>query len=148
MSTMFWIWMAAAVVFLIFEILTPGPIFACFAAAAAASGIYAQFMPGEYYWQIGIFVGASIILLPSMRPVAKRLIKPSPTKSNVDALIGKTAVVIKDIDPDTGGQIRVEGQVWAAQADEPIAAKSRVTITAVSGTRLIVTRAETERTVL
>lgn len=145
MSTMFWIWMAAAVIFLILEISTPGLIFACFAVAAAAAGIYGQLNPGDYYWQIGIFVGASIVLLPSMRPVARRLTKPPPNISNVDALIGRTALVVKSIDPDTGGQVKIDGEVWRAFADEKVGVDTRVEVLKVSGNRLIVKAAGTER---
>ena len=136
MTTLFWIWMAAAVVFLILELTAPGLIFACFAVAAAAAGIYAQFSPNEYYWQIGIFVVASIVLLPSMRPVARRITKPQPTESNVDRLLGKTAVVVKAIDPDTGGQVKIDGETWRAIADHPFAPNAKVRIAAVDGNKL------------
>ena len=136
MSTMFWIWMAAAVVFLILEIAMPGMIFVCFVAAAGATGIYAHFYPDAYYWQIGIFVGVSLVLLPLMRRFARRITKEAPVKSNVDALIGQAALVVKEIDSDLGGQVRVGGEIWIAQADDKIDVDSKVRITAVSGARL------------
>ncbi len=142
MSTMFWIWMAAAVVFLILEILAPGLIFAGFAVAAAIAGIYGQFNPAEYYWQMGIFVAASLVILPTMRPLAKRITKPSPVKSNVDRLIGRIALVSRDIEPDTGGQVTLDGETWRAMAKRPFAAKDRVRVVAVNGNRLVVDEPE------
>lgn len=142
MSTMFWIWMAAAVVFLILEILAPGLIFAGFAVAAAVAGIYGQFNPLEYYWQMGIFVAASIVLLPAMRPLAKRITKPSPVKSNVDRLVGQIALVSRDINPDTGGMVTLEGETWRATADRTFVVKDRVRVMAVNGNRLIVGKPE------
>ena len=38
----------------------------------------------------------------------------------VDALIGKVGLVTKAIDPDLGGQVRFEGEVWMATANERI----------------------------
>ena len=58
MSTMFWIWIAAAVVFLIIELITPTLIFVCFVAGAACAGLYGQFAPESYYVQIAIFLVA------------------------------------------------------------------------------------------
>ncbi len=142
MSTMFWIWMAAMVVFLILELLAPGLIFACFGVAAIAAAIYGQFNPGDYYWQIGIFVGVSIILLPSMRPFAKRITRESPTKSNVDRLIGRVALVTKPIDPDLGGQVIIDGETWRAAAQRPFAEKAKVVVKSIDGNKVVVEEAD------
>jgi membrane protein implicated in regulation of membrane protease activity len=136
MSTMFWIWMAAAVVFLILEMMTPTLIFACFVAGSAVAGVYAFFYPESYYWQIGLFVAVSVVLLPLTRSLAKRITKPSPQKSNVDALIGKVGLVTRAIDPDLGGQVVVEGQTWMAYGSESIEQNAKVKITGVSGAKL------------
>lgn len=137
---MFWIWMAAAVVFLIIELLTPTLIFISFALAAGIAGVYAEFYPQEYYWQIGIFIVGILLVLPVSRRVAKRLLKPADD-SNVDAMIGKTALVTSTIDPDNGGKVRFEGEVWQAQADERIEENVKVRIVGVTGTRVRVQRA-------
>jgi membrane protein implicated in regulation of membrane protease activity len=132
--------MAAAVVFLIIELLTPTLIFVSFAIAAAIAGIYAQLNPTEYYWQIGIFIIATVVLLPLSRKAAKKLVKPSDD-SNVDAMIGKLALVTAAIDPDHGGKVRFEGEIWQALAEEAIEENAKVRIVAVTGTRVRVQRA-------
>ncbi len=136
MSTIFWIWMSAAVVFLIIELITPTLVFACFVAGAVCSGVYSLFVPDGYYMQIGIFVVVSVILLPLTRRLAEKITKPSPQISNVDRMIGQIALVTKAIDPDLGGQVRFEGETWAALADQPIEANSKVKIVSLSGTRV------------
>ena len=73
MSSIFWIWMAAAVIFLILELITPTLIFASFVAATAAAGVYSYFAPTSYYVQLGIFVGVAVILLPTTRVIAKKI---------------------------------------------------------------------------
>ena len=60
---MFWIWLAAAVVFLIIELLSPTFFFICFTAGAVVSGVFSYFYPEAYYWQIGIFIVVSLALL-------------------------------------------------------------------------------------
>lgn len=136
MSTMFWIWAAAVVVFLILEIMTPTLVFACFTAASLAAGVYAWFAPEAYYWQIGIFIVVSMVLLPATRVLAKKITKESPQKSNVDALIGMVALVTKDIDPDLGGQVKIQGEIWRAWATEAIAAETKVIVTRIEGAHL------------
>jgi len=135
METMFWIWLAAAVVFLILELATPTLIFACFVAGSIVSGVFSFFYPEAYYWQIGIFLIVSTILLPLTRALAKKITKESPQKSNVDALVGKVALVTKAIDPDLGGQVQIEGEVWVANADEAIEENTKVKVVSFSGTK-------------
>lgn len=138
MSGIVWIWLAAAVIFLIIELTTPTLIFVCFFAGALTSGVYSYFSPGQFYWQIGIFVIVSLALLPPTRILAKKLDKPSAQKSNVDALVGKTGRVIKPIDPDNGGQVQIGGEIWIASADSAMEEGARIKVLSVSGARLIV----------
>ena len=136
MSTMFWIWAAAMVVFLIMEIFTPTLIFASFVAGSFVAGIFSYFAPEAYYWQVGIFLTISAILLPLTRSLARKITRSDAPKSNVDALYDKVALVTKAIDPDLGGQVKIEGEVWSAVADEKIDANEKVLIVSVSGTKL------------
>ena len=136
MSVIVWIWLAAAVIFLIIELTTPTLIFVCFFAGALASGVYSYFSPDQFYWQIGIFVIVSVALLPPTRMLAKNLDKPSAQKSNVDALVGQTGLVIKPIDPDNAGQVQIGGEIWLASASSALAEGARIRVLSVSGTRL------------
>jgi len=128
--------MAAVVLFLILELMTPTLIFACFVVGSVVSGIFSYFYPEAYYWQLGLFVAISIVLLPMTRTLAKKITKPSPQKSNIDALIGKVALVTKTIDPDLGGQVRIEGEIWVATAGQAIEENTKVKVVDVSGTKV------------
>lgn len=136
MPNIVWIWLAALVIFLILELMIPTLIFGCFVIGSLIAGLYGYFYPDAYYSQIGIFIAISVVLIPLTRTLAKKITKESPTKSNVDALIGKVGLVTKPIDPDVGGQVRIEGEVWVALADERIEQNDKVTVTSVKGTRL------------
>ena len=109
MPTIFWIWLVAFAIFLILEIFTPSMIFIGFAVSALVSGGYAYFYPESYYWQIGIFVIVSGILL---------------------------GIVTKKIDADLGGQILLEGENWRATADTDIELQDKVVVLKIVGTRV------------
>ncbi len=137
METMFWIWMAAALVFLIVEIGVPGLIFVCFAVGAVGAAVYAQIAPEDYMVQTGLFAVISIILVPMTRKFAKRISNDSAQKSNIDALINQPAIVVKDIDTLEGiGQVRIQGEIWSARADSIIALGSKVTVVSIEGNHL------------
>jgi len=139
METMFWIWMAAVLVFLIIEIGVPGLVFACFATGAVGAAIYAQLAPDAYSMQTGIFAVISIILVPLTRKFARKISSDSAPRSNIDALINQPAIVVKDIDPvEDVGQVRVQGEIWSAKAENAIATGSKVTVVRVEGNRLYV----------
>jgi membrane protein implicated in regulation of membrane protease activity len=140
MSTMFWVWLTAAVVFLIMELMSPTFIFACFVAGSIVAGAFGYFYPESYYWQVGLFLIVTLALLPLTRTLAKKITKESPEKSNIDALIGKVALVTKAIDPDLGGQVKIGGEVWGAHAGEPISENEKVRVVSISGTKAHVER--------
>ncbi len=75
MPDVVWIWLAAFIIFLILEVLTPSMLFIGFSISALVCGIFAYFYPESYYWQIGMFVVVSAILLPMTRKMAKKLPK-------------------------------------------------------------------------
>lgn len=136
MSTMFWIWMAAAVVFLIIELLSPTFVFGCFVVGCAAAGVFAYFSPDQYYWQIGIFIVVTIGLLPVTKLFVRRISNARAPSANVDRLKGSTALVIKSIDPDLGGQVKLEGEVWSARSPEAVPQGHKVRVVGVAGTHL------------
>jgi membrane protein implicated in regulation of membrane protease activity len=140
MQPIFWIWMAAALVFLIVELMMPTLIFLCFVVGSVAAGIYASFEPTQYHWQIGICLAVSLVLLPFSRKFAHRISKAQPQTANVDRMIGHTAIVTKPIAPDHPGQIKYEGEVWLASANEALPEGVKVKIVSLSGTRVRVER--------
>ena len=144
MENIVWIWLAVAVVLLIMELLSPTFIFVIFVAGALTASAFSYFMPDEIYWQLGIFVGVAVISLPFSRMLAKKIIKESPQKSNVDALIGQIGLVIIEIDPDLGGQVKIGGETWLAEAEERIAQNLKVEIISISGTKVLVKKIESE----
>ena len=140
MPTIFWLWLAAMVIFLIVEIATPGLVFACF-AVGALGGAVTSVITDSYLIQLGVFAFLAIVLIPLTRPLAKKITKESPQKTNVDAMVGKSGIVVKAVDPVAEvGQVRVEGQVWQAIASEPIDEGTQIMVDKVQGARLYVSK--------
>ena len=95
--------------------------------------------------QIVAFIIASTILLICTRPLVKRLMKNSTEKTNVDAIIGKTAVVTDDIDNlKENGTVKLGGVIWTARsADNTVINKdSVVTIEKVEGVKVYVRQSD------
>jgi membrane protein implicated in regulation of membrane protease activity len=140
MPTIFWLWLAAAVVFLIIEIGTPTLVFACFTVGSIGAAVSST-MTDSYLIQAAVFAVISIILIPLTRPLARKITKPSPQAVNVDAMIGRPGIVIKKIDPALDvGQVRVDGQVWQANAEEAIDEGTKIKVDKVIGARLYVSQ--------
>jgi membrane protein implicated in regulation of membrane protease activity len=134
------IWVVLAALFGLIEALTMGLTTIWFAGGAIAASVAA--MAGfSGVVQIVIFFVVSIILIIFTRPLAKKKLNVGNEMTNVDALIGKQALVIKTIEPFTVGQAKVDGLVWSAIAagdNKTIVKNSTVTIVGIEGVKLIV----------
>ncbi len=92
--------------------------------------------------QIVVFFVSSIILLLSVRPLAKRYFRTNIIGTNADRLIGKIAVCTQAIEVEGRGEVKVEGKYWTAilSGSEPAEVDDRVEILAIEGNKLIVVK--------
>ena len=91
-----------------------------------------------------LFIISSIILILATKPFVKKFVnkKEATEKTNAFSIIGKKAIVIKDIDSINGvGQIKVNGEVWSAEGIDGsnIEKGTEVEITKIDGVKAIVT---------
>lgn len=138
-------WLGAFILLLVIEILTMGLTTIWFAGGAFVAFI-ASLFGAELDLQLGLFIVVSFVLLFFTRPFAKRYLNRNTTKTNVEAIIGRTGRVTAPIDNLCGtGEVVIGGQTWTARAerdDVTIPAGGLVVITAVSGVKLIVKEKE------
>ena len=91
----------------------------------------------------GIYYNFNFIIIFTKPVVKKFLIKDEDTVvTNVYSIIGKKAIVTKDINPTLGvGQIKVEGQDWSAKCDSDaiIEKGTEVEILDINGVKAVVT---------
>jgi membrane protein implicated in regulation of membrane protease activity len=135
------VWLIVAAVLAIIEALTMGLSTIWFAGGAAAAAIAAM-LGCPFIAQFIIFLVVSILLLYFTRPLVKDKLKVGTTKTNADALVGKTATVTSDITATVPGQVKVSGMEWSAVSEdaEPVAAGTSVIIKGIEGVKLIVSR--------
>ena len=141
-----WVWLGVAVVFALVEltalagsfVLLP---FAVSAFAASLAGFYDA--PVEVQWAI-FFVGGAALWSLFWR-YAKTFVDKNamPDGVGADRLVGLTAIVTVDIDPDDidrRGRVKVVGEDWGALTEQgrPLRTGSKVEILSMNGTRVMV----------
>jgi membrane protein implicated in regulation of membrane protease activity len=136
-----WIWIAAAVILAIGELLTVGFFLLPFAVGAAAAAALA-FTGAPVAWQIITFAVVSLVFLGILQRFAKRDQDAGETvKAGGNRYVGRSAIVLQTVRPyDTSGMVKVGTEEWKATVDGDIEIPegSRVTVTEVRGTRLVV----------
>lgn len=139
------VWAALFIVLCIVEVNTANLVTIWFALGALVTLIAVSFgLPPA--WQIPLFIISSVLFLALTRPLIKKKLTPGKEKTNADRLIGKTATVNEDITPDKfAGTVTIGGQVWSAVASdgEIIESGEQVTVEAIDGVKLVVSRKTT-----
>ena len=115
---MAWLWWVGIALALgVIEMLTVDLTFLMLGGGALAAAAAAAL--GAPFWvQMLVFALAAALLLFAVRPWAKnRLTSSTPeSRTNVDALIGATGVVVAPVDRQAG-RVRLEGAEWSARLD-------------------------------
>lgn len=112
-----WIWVALVILFALIEAFTLGLTTIWFAIAALVM-VFLSFLPIPLTAQILIFLGLAAALLFFTRPLAIKKFKMGKEKTNVDSLIGKHALVIKTMSEFEKGEVKMNGQIWTAHAED------------------------------
>ena len=135
-------WLIIVAIMLVIEIFTMGLTTIWFSLGAVAAAIAAGL--GAPIWlQAVLFVVVSVLVMILVRPFAMKVINKERTKTNIDDLVGKKALVIEDIDNQRGqGKVRFQGMEWTARSadDTVLEIEETVVIKAISGVKLMVER--------
>ena len=137
-------WLIVAFILAIIEAFSLGLTTIWFAGGAVVA-VVAALLGASVPLQVVIFVVVSILLLVLTRPWAMKHFKKNLESTNIDAVIGKEAMVTKDISPFSAGEARLNGLTWVALATDKnltISAGAPVRVDAVEGVKLIVTPLE------
>ena len=135
------LWFALLVIFVVAEAVTVNMVSAWFAVGSLASLITAL-LGGKLWLQVVVFVVVSAVALAMLRPIAKKYFTPKLTRTNVDALAGKTCLCVTAIDNLAGaGQVKIGDVEWTARSTtgEAIPAGTEVKIDRVEGVKVYVT---------
>lgn len=136
---MWYLWLIAAGVFFIIEIATVGFLIFWLGIGALLAMIV-SFFTDSLLIQTAVFVISSSVLIPLTKPIVNKYFDDGKTiATNAYGLIGKIGVVTTAINTlDATGQVKVNGEIWSAKADEDIKQGTKVEILKIDGVKLIV----------
>ncbi|OKZ74758.1 MAG: hypothetical protein BHW00_03800 [Clostridium sp. 26_22] len=140
-------WLIVAGLFFVGEIFTLGFLIFWFGIGALFAMIV-SFFTTNIIIQTTVFLITSTIFILATKPLVKKFVDVKKTNTNVFSIIGKKALVIKDIDPiHSSGQIKLNGEVWSAETenDEIIKEGSEVEVLKINGVKAIVKLVNSEK---
>ena len=135
------LWFILVVVFLLMEAATVSLVSTWFAAGSLVAMI-AALCGAEFWLQAVFFTVVSVALLAGLRPIVKKFLKPK-LKTNVDAIVEKTGLVLEQIDNIHGtGRVKLDGMEWSARSTENVVIEegTLIKVDRVEGVKVFVTK--------
>ncbi|WP_427017780.1 NfeD family protein [Pseudarthrobacter sp. P1] len=141
LATNAWIlWLAVFLLLAVVEMLTLDLYFILMSAGALAA-IVAFFTGAPFWLQIVVFAVVALALTVFVHPIAIAHLRKGPLerRTNVDRLIGHSAVVVAAVSAE-GGLIKIGGDTWSARTHSggTLAVGQGVEVTAIDGATAIV----------
>lgn len=133
---MLWIWLGVIIVTAIIELVTIDLVSIWF----TLGGIGALIAGLNQTIQIIIFIILSVICIGISRPLAKKYLRTQTVSTNYDRVIGQHGLVLKRIDADTRGEVKVLSMEWSASSvdNSTLEEGDYCEILAVEGAHLVV----------
>ena len=135
-----WFWIVVAIGTAVVEAMTVQLVSVWFVAGALAA-IVVQVLGGPLWAQVLAFALVTLALRVLLRPIVKRYVSKGTVKTNVDALVGRNALVIERIDNlQATGRIKLDGADWTARSVDGsvIEVNSEVVIRSIQGVKALV----------
>ena len=132
-----YIWLALTVVFIIIEAATINTVTIWFAVGGFAATLAAWLLPDALAVQLAVFLLFTALSMYFTRPLlTKYLTRKTPT--NMDMYIGKDAVALSDIAPESCGRAKIGGLSWQARSSEVIKAGETCRVVKIEGASVVV----------
>jgi membrane protein implicated in regulation of membrane protease activity len=137
------LWIIAAIVLAVGEMMTLSFFLAPFAGGASVAALVSAAGAGTAVsW--AVFIITSLIMLLVVRPIARsHRHTPAALRTGTAALVGRQGMVLERIVNDEAvGTVKIEGEVWTARAydeDQVIEAGTRVHVVEIKGATALVT---------
>lgn len=134
------LWLALLIVFGIAEAATVSMVSLWFMGGSLAA-LIVQLLGASVGIQVAAFIVVSVALLACLRPFVRKYIDPKRAATNIDAVIGKQAIVTEAVDNLKGtGTLKLEGKEWSARSvtGEILQPGSVVVIVKIEGVKLYV----------
>lgn len=138
------LWLIVLVAALVIEAMTMGLTTIWFGGGALAAMIV-ELLNGSISIQVIVFLIISLILLFYTRPIAVKHFNKKRERTNLDTVIGKTAVVTIPIhNLKETGQVMLDGKEWTARSNDSSKQFDKdalVKIVSIHGVKLMVEEA-------
>jgi len=134
-------WFSAFIFLLIVELITINLVSIWFAIGAIAA-FGSSFVFDSIIIQTVVFIVVSIISLLVTKPLIKKFKLSETVPTNLDRVIGREAIVTKEITKDYYGEVKVLGTVWTACCEKKVEVGTKVKVLAIDGVKLIVRKEE------
>lgn len=131
------VWLVLGLALIGAELLTLDFILVMLGIGALVAGL-ATLLDAPVWLAALVFTGVSVSLLLGLRPVAKRHFEVRGLDQGADLLTGRKAVVVVEVSHD-GGQVRMDGELWAARPhirEDQLAPGTHVVVAFVEGVTL------------
>jgi membrane protein implicated in regulation of membrane protease activity len=137
------LWLVAAVVFAVAEIVNTSFYLFPFSIGAAGAALVALLGAGTPV-AIVVFAVLTAVSFGVLRPIARRHLQTPPEiRTGTAALVGRTAIVLERIANDEAvGCVRLDGEVWTARSyddDQTFEPGTRVHVMEIRGATALVT---------
>lgn len=132
------IWIIVSIALFIIEIFAPSFVAGSIGVGALFAGIAAGIGLGTN-WQLVTMAVFTAISFFTIRPIIIKLSKKNHIKTNVDALIGQTGIVIEEIE-ESYGYVKIHGDNWRSFSENgsPISKNTKVIVTKMDGNKIFV----------
>ncbi|MGH9657914.1 MAG: NfeD family protein [Bryobacteraceae bacterium] len=138
-----WVWLLVGLLLLVAELVIPGGFYMVFfGAGALAVGLMTAYgYSGPAWMQWFLFSVLSITALALFRkPLLEKIRSSTLPSTEVDSLVGQSALVLEAMDVDRLGRAELRGASWTARniGPAPLAAHQRCRVERVDGLTLLV----------
>lgn len=132
---MFYIWLMIIILLAIVEIITVNLTTIWFVVSGLLA-LFISFVCDTFIIQFAVFVVLGIVLLITTKPYINKLLQSNDNKTNLDRVEGMTGIVTEEITKKKFGEVKVDGKLWTAYADQKIKVDSMVKIIKIDGVKL------------
>ena len=134
---MLWIWLGITIIAAAIELITIDLVSIWFTIGGIGA-LIAYALGLSQTIQIVVFV--ILICIFASRPLAKKYLKTQTVSTNYDRVIGQHGLVLKRIDADTRGEVKVLSTQWSASSldNSTLEVGDYCEILAVEGAHLVV----------
>lgn len=138
---MWQVWLIISGICFILEIMTIGFLVFWFAIGALITSFVSLFT-SNIIIQTTVFILSSTALIFLTKPFVNKFSSSDKVQTNAYSIIGKKAIVIKEINSKEGiGQIKIGSEIWSAKLKkdtQTIQEGTEVIITEINGVKAIV----------